>query len=484
VETPPREGPPTSETQDDDDDPYRVGQAGHLVHLQLLPSPDRAGENRLLGFFAEDLQGLAFPAACVAAGELCLSLLPAELDDWITPSTTGFDPDRDRTVWVGDRIYLGALPVDFVTDPDAGVGWYERGLDVLPIDDALDVVLGGEWGTQEVEALLPLATPIEVLDPGIDDPFDLASLEQVLFAWTPGSGEVFLEVAGPEGYRRLYWLEDDGDFAFDVGSLGTLELGDVATFDLFRVLTNASTLDGHTLTAHGISIQRVTGSVARPHTCQEHLDANPSAVSGIYEVQPGAALPVDVYCDMDTDQGGWTLVASSANEAIDDAAGPWQSNLTTLSPLVAAPGVWDGLRDVISAESDIRFACKQDALANAMTVDLSFYDTVWYREITTGTDADSCFNEQNGAGYDQPAAARKNNLTGESRALGDDWETAGYLEGEDSCPDTEDFTIDYSDRGMDGNQSDGTDWGEDDGSLKCGTEGLQTGVWFVFVRES
>ena len=97
--------------------------------------------------------------------------------------------------------------------------------------------------------------------------------------------------------------------------------------------------------------------------------------------------------------------------------------------------------------------------------------------------ADSCFSEQEGAGYDQPAAARQNNLTGESRALGEDWETAGYLEGEDSCADTDDFTIDFTDRGMDGNQSDGTDWGEDDGILKCGAEGLRSGAWFVFVRE-
>jgi hypothetical protein len=35
---------------------------------------------------------------------------------------------------------------------------------------------------------------------------------------------------------------------------------------------------------------------------------------------------------------------------------------------------------------------------------------------------------------------------------------------------------------MDSNQTDGTDWGEDDGSFKCGTS--STGqAYFIFIRE-
>jgi hypothetical protein len=37
---------------------------------------------------------------------------------------------------------------------------------------------------------------------------------------------------------------------------------------------------------------------------------------------------------------------------------------------------------------------------------------------------------------------------------------------------------------MDSDQSDGTDWGEDDSSLKCGVSGLDGGAWFIWVRES
>ena len=56
--------------------------------------------------------------------------------------------------------------------------------------------------------------------------------------------------------------------------------------------------------------------------------------------------------------------------------------------------------------------------------------------------------------------------------------------GEDSCGDTGDFTIDFDDRGMDNNQGDGTDWGEDDSSKKCGSStGGSNAAWQIWVRE-
>ena len=66
---------------------------------------------------------------------------------------------------------------------------------------------------------------------------------------------------------------------------------------------------------------------------------------------------------------------------------------------------------------------------------------------------------------------------------GDDWDANGYLEGEDSCTDTSDFTVDFDNRGKDSNQLDGTDWGEDDSLRKCGSTYPSVGAWFIFVRE-
>ena len=80
-----------------------------------------------------------------------------------------------------------------------------------------------------------------------------------------------------------------------------------------------------------------------------------------------------------------------------------------------------------------------------------------------------CFEENSGTGATSPAPRRCNLLTGECRALGKAW-GSGYLEGEDYCCDSNDFALDFDDRGMDGNWLDGTDWGRDDGQWKCGSK--------------
>ena len=142
--------------------------------------------------------------------------------------------------------------------------------------------------------------------------------------------------------------------------------------------------------------------------------------------------------------------------------------------------------------SDFRVSCRAGACDPAsvsceMTVDLAFFDNGWYHEIASGTsDASVCFEENNGHGATSPPPRRCNLLTGQCLPLGDAW-NSGYLEAEDSCSDTGDFTLDFDDRGMDGNQWDGTDWGRDDGQWKCGStqcHGHLGCTWFVWTRPS
>jgi hypothetical protein len=166
---------------------------------------------------------------------------------------------------------------------------------------------------------------------------------------------------------------------------------------------------------------------------------------------------------MDSDDGGWTLVGSTRGSTMNDEASTYYMDLALAYPTKAHRGIWNGLRG-LSANSDIRFTCGNDP--GSLIVDLSFYDASWYEVITTGSDADSCFNQGNVPKGELPA--RRNNINGDFLVAGTQW-SSGLLEGEDRCRDTSDFTVDFNDRGMNGEERDGTDWGEDGNAKKCGT---------------
>jgi hypothetical protein len=220
-------------------------------------------------------------------------------------------------------------------------------------------------------------------------------------------------------------------------------------------------------------------------TCAEWLASSPGSLSGRYTLH----LPTgdfDVFCDMVTDGGGWTLVANTRYPY--DYAQSYYSDLArvTNSNSWYGRGVWNGLRDVVDERTDVRFTCGSNALAPE--VDFSVYDIHWYREWTTSFfDGDSCFNEP--GGYDQPAPGRRDNLTGDTRLVGDDWD-AGYLLGEDTCADGGDFAVDFDHQGKQPGayqgwgRGDATSWGSADYQWRCGSNGYVYGTNFwLWVRE-
>jgi hypothetical protein len=224
-----------------------------------------------------------------------------------------------------------------------------------------------------------------------------------------------------------------------------------------------------------------------PRTCTHLLGERPGAVTGPTTIDPDVTGPEPVrvvFCDMDTDEGGWTLVASTDLSPLSDVGVPYYDDLSTRSPTLINLGIWNGLRHLAVAPGDVRFSCRSDSTAVAMTVDLSFYGVDWYSVTTAPSEGASCFFPGECDGRDTPSPARRNNLTRETRDAGDTWDADGCLVGETRCDDATSFVLDFDDRGMGGDMDDGTEWGMSGGTALCGGPlTFTTGQWFIWFRE-
>jgi hypothetical protein len=185
-----------------------------------------------------------------------------------------------------------------------------------------------------------------------------------------------------------------------------------------------------------------------------------------------------------TDGGGWTLVLSHAATTVplSDGAGPYHSDLRRIAgimPLAAgARYVWDGMRAVYGANTDIRFTCSHSSAPATNRVDLVFYDVPWYNELTAGPEDAVCFFDgTTGAGIMPPA--RRDVVGDRFLAAGSPW-SRGYLSSERTCATSVDFQVDFETGG--GGSGSTTNWGAFNNVVYCGTA-LST-YHHIWVRPS
>jgi len=246
----------------------------------------------------------------------------------------------DTTLYLDDlELTCGAQTV--TVDPSAGPGNLEAGVDYTGDTGLLYGAQVSRGGEQVLSGKLYWTVMLGIAA-------DAASCE--LSTAGSASRDPFTALTTPDGQRwpMIVWqlpiTESDGTFACTTHPVdGTGDHGGVATS--YTPADDEHAFD-HGYSGPSVSQATIIGDLglADPgrwsdgtyaascdgyrHPADGHAWADEG--SGVYTVDPdgaGGAAPQPVYCDMETDGGGWTLVASNSSSSTTFPGGTGRSNL-------------------------------------------------------------------------------------------------------------------------------------------------------------
>ncbi len=174
---------------------------------------------------------------------------------------------------------------------------------------------------------------VKNFDPALDYQLDIDSYTQTIGAVLPG-------IVGTHNHQKFTTFDDDNDnHASNCGDLysdtpfwynacwsGNFNGGGEAEQDGYfngAYWVGSAKQDGDQITAAGAGngwffIREKVSTARLKSSCKDILDEDPSAPSGVYTIDYLVGLDnnqFDVYCDMTTDGGGWTLVTFSNGTA-------------------------------------------------------------------------------------------------------------------------------------------------------------------------
>ena len=164
----------------------------------------------------------------------------------------------------------------------------------------------------------------------------------------------------------------------------------------------------------------IDGTCTWPVSCAQILDKSPDASSGSYTIDPdgdGPEVPFEVTCDMDTEGGGWTLIANLHSNRIPQSinrdkrffTGSWRqlldgNEVVTNEELKLADDVF-GMHDataLIAASKDLRYSCQdetRDLAADAIWTPTMADWTALLETMIYSSDAKSFKIASNGGPY-------------------------------------------------------------------------------------